>query len=263
MPNTILLYRNTFFHDHCQHCTLKNHRISCPLPSVHSTETHVCIPDSYYSVQKHNFMWPLHTALYRYTLTCKLTSCTLEKHTFTCCLQSSTLQTRTVTFLLPPLHSTETHIHMPNTILLYRNTFFHDHCQHCTLKNHRISCPLPSVHSTETHVCIPITYCTLQKYTFTGPLSEYILQKHTITCHLLFCIREKHTFSCPFQHFILETHIFITYAILHSTEKIFPGSLFSFILQKHSFPCSLPSVYSRETHVHTSTAITELYRSKH
>ena len=152
---------------------------------------------------------------------------------------------------------------MPNTILLYRNTFFHDHCQHCTLKKHRISCPLPSVHSTETHVCIPITYCALQKYTFTGPLSEYILQKHTITCHLLFCIREKHTFSCPFQHFILETHIFITYAILHSTEKIFPGSLFSFILQKHSFPCSLPSVYSRETHVHTSTAITELYRNKH
>ena len=83
-------------------------------------------------------MWPLHTALYRYTLTCKLTSCTLEKHTFTCCLQSSTLQTRTVTFLLPPLHSTETHIHMPNTILLYRNTFFHDHCQHCTLKKQNI-----------------------------------------------------------------------------------------------------------------------------
>ena len=152
---------------------------------------------------------------------------------------------------------------MPNTILLYRNTFFHDHCQHCTLKKHRISCPLPSVHSTETHVCIPITYFTLQKYIFTGPLSEYILQKHTITCHLLFCIREKHTFSCPFQHFILETHIFITYAILHSTEKIFPGSLFSFILQKHSFPCSLPSVYSRDTHVHTSTAINELYRNKH
>ena len=178
MPNTILLYRNTFFHDHCQHCTLKNHRISCPLPSVHSTETHVCIPDSYYSVQKHNFMWPLHTALYRYTLTCKLTSCTLEKHTFTCCLQSSTLQTHTVTFLLPPLHSTETHIHMPNTILLYRNTFFHDHCQHCTLKNHRISCPLPSVHSTET--CLHTHYIlhTPEIYIHRPTLRVYSTETH-------------------------------------------------------------------------------------
>ena len=173
-------------------------------------------------------MWPLHTALYRYTLTCKLTSCTLEKHTFTCCLQSSTLQTRTVTFLLPPLHSTETHIHMPNTILLYRNTFFHDHCQHCTLKKQNIM-PI-AISALYRNTCLHTRFILLCTET----------QLHVTTAY---CTLQIHTHM---QTDILhsgETHIHMLSTILHSTDT-------------HShFPIATTALY-RNTHSHAQYYLT-------
>ena len=72
MPNTILLYRNTFFHDHCQHCTLKKQNIMPIAISalyrntclhthyiLHTPEIYIHRPTlRVYSTETHNHMPP-------------------------------------------------------------------------------------------------------------------------------------------------------------------------------------------------------------
>jgi len=229
-----ILYRNTYSNAHCHtSCTeahiqmpnvvwiLKEHTFICTLWSLHCTETHVQITTSILNLSKQTFM-------------CTLTSYTLQKHTFTnpllfytqyrnarfhgnCCpsfYRNTNSHSfcilqfiKTLTWQLPWLHTTKTHIFIPT--------------EYCTLQKHKFTCPLYTalytnthsiahniLHCTETHLHIPTSilqnrrnthshalclHCTLLRHTFTGLLLYYTIQKHTFQCPLLSCILKKHT----------------------------------------------------------------------
>ena len=199
------LYRNTRSNNHFYPKSIETN-IYMHTDILHSTKTHIHKPTTIlHTVQKHTFSWKLlsfilqkhqftfllHTAIYKNKhWHDNYHDFTLLKHTFSFLLNTA-LYTNTHSSAHNILHCTESHLHIPTSILRNRrNTHSHALCLHCTLLRH----------------------------TFTGLLLYYTIQKHTFQCPLLSCILKKHTNTwTPHTALYMNTHSHAHY-IQHSIE---------------------------------------------
>lgn len=181
--------------------------------------------------------------------------CTLQKHSFT--------------WLVPSMHSKESHIHMPTAInALYRNTHSQAHWILHSIDAH-IPMPTAVLHSTDTHSyshCCPAlcrdthshSYCLLHssQAQFTCRLCSALCRNihSNANCHHL--ILKKHIFTCPQLSCTLHTKIFTCLLpSLQSTEAHNHMHTVIFQSTETHFPMSIAPLHSTETFIcplHTS-----------
>ena len=196
-PQHTALHRNSSSHTDFYPAEQKKYTFTCPLPSLHSTETHIHrLTAILYNTETHI---PMPTAILHSEETHKHmnhTYCSLHKHTFTCSLHTA---------LYRNIHS---HAHW--YLSLCRNTLSHAHCSHALYRSTHsyVHCilhstvtythmPSDTLPSAEIHIHMAIANLHSTVTNTHMPTAYYPLQKHTLTWPLPFCTLKKDTFTCP------------------------------------------------------------------
>ena len=174
-PQHTALHRNSSSHTDFYPAKQKKYTFTCPLPSLHSTETHIHrLTAILYNTETHI---PMPTAILHSEETHKHmnpTYCSLHKHTFTCSLHTALYRNihshahwypaHTCSHTYNILHTTETSINMLTlSTVLYRKKYM----------------PTAIFNSTESHINMPTAMAAFHSNTHSQVQCDKTLYRTT------------------------------------------------------------------------------------
>ena len=272
-PQHTALHRNSSSHTDFYPAEQKKYTFTCPLPSLHSTETHIHrLTAILYNTETHI---PMPTAILHSEETHKhmnLTYCSLHKHTFTCSLHTALYRNihshthwypaHTCSHTHNILHTTETSINMLTlSTVLYRKKYMPTAILNSKESHINMPTAMAAFHSnTHSQVqCDKTLYRTTNLNVHYYPAFDRNTHSHANSCTALYintCFHTRFILLCTET----QLHVTTAYCTLQIHTHMQTDILHSGETHIHMLSTIL---HSTDTHSHFPIATTALYRNTH